>query len=158
MLGLRRRDILVAQDDAFAPLVGENVPPPIHEDAGFFFGAVEQGQVHTQPSQPSQMSRHGAAGRKLDHRRPASYLGHHALVEILERLGLLTVQQAFDRFTDVTSGLESSGAEPRQDLTGFAVGHGGDVADGEDLRVVFHLKVGSRPECDHHVPGLCPAS
>ena len=144
LLGLRRRDILVAQYDAFAALVGEDVPAPIHEDAGLFFGAIEQGEMHAQPGQPGQVSRHGAAGRQLDHCRTASYLRHHALVEIIERLRLLPIQQAFDRFTDVTSGLESGGAEPRQHLPGFAVGHGRDVADGEDSRVAFHLKV--RPD------------
>jgi hypothetical protein len=72
---LRRRNILVAQYDAFVALVGKNVPAPIDKDAALFFSALEQGEMHTQPSQPGQVSRHHAAGRELDHCRPAAHLG-----------------------------------------------------------------------------------
>src|SRR5215471_4362699 len=141
MIWLRRRDIIVAQYDAFTPFVSEKVPTPIDKDAGLFFSAIEQSQVHTQPGQPGQVSRHGAACRQLNNCRPAPHLGHHTFIEILEWLRLLAVEQAFDRFTDMASGLERSGAEPWQYLTGFAVGHGCDVADGEDPRMVFELQV-----------------
>src|SRR5215510_9587212 len=89
------------------------------------------------------MSSHRAAGRQLDDGRAASYLRHDALVEKLERLGVLAVQQALNGCPDVTSRLQGGGAKSRQYLPGFAVTHGRNVADGEDARVVFHLEVGT---------------
>src|SRR5215510_5846519 len=89
---MRRRDIIVAQYDAFTPSVSEKAPTPIDKDAGLFFSAIEQGQVHTQPGEPGQVSRHGAACRQLNNCRPAPDLGHHPFVEILERLRLLAFQ------------------------------------------------------------------
>jgi len=112
LFGLRRRDILVTEYDAFAALVGEEAPAPIHKGAELFFGAVEQGQMHAQPGEPGQVSSHRAAGGQLDDCRTASYLRHDALVDKRERLGLLAVHQALNRCPDVTSRLQGGGAEP----------------------------------------------
>src|SRR5215813_5550340 len=72
-----------------------------------------------------------------------SHLCHGPFVQILEWLGLRALQQPFDGFPDVASGLKRGGPESGQHVTSFAVRDGRDIADGEDSRMVFHLEVGS---------------
>src|SRR5215813_14373400 len=99
--------------------------------------------MHAQPSQPGQVSPKSSTDRQLHYRRATSHLCHGTFVQILEWLGLRALQQPFDGFPDVASGLKRGGPESGQHVTSFAVRDGRDIADGEDSRMVFHLEVGS---------------
>ena len=46
------RHVFIGEDDPFAAAVGEGVPAPVDEDAGFFFGAAQQTQVDAEPGEP----------------------------------------------------------------------------------------------------------
>ena len=139
----KRRNTLITQDHAFTVFPGQESPTPIDKGADFLLRAIEQGEMHAQPGQPSQSPGHGLAGGQLDHRRTVTDLSHRALIKVFERFGRLALDQTLDRFADVIAGLESSGTEAGQWFAGLAVGHHSDVADGKDARMVFHLKIGT---------------
>src|SRR5580692_7211074 len=99
--------------------------------------------MHAQPGEPRQTTGHGLSGGQLCHGRAVTDLSHRALVEVLERLRRVALDQPLDRYTDVVAGLERGGTEAGERLAGFTIRYDGDVADGEDARTIFHLKIGT---------------
>ncbi len=106
--------------------------------------AVEQGQVHGAPQQERGPPGDVDVRRHHRHRGSAPDGRHAALVEVVERFGILVLaEHPVDRLADVLSGLQRHGTELWEDLVGLRVGDRGHVAHHEDLRTT--LQVQHRP-------------
>src|SRR5262249_28263744 len=139
LAGMCRLDVLVGDDHALGAMAGEKAPAPVYQGTDLLFGAVEQGEVDTEPGEPGDVPGQRAAPGNLDPPGAVTPLSHDALVDVTEWLRLPACHQAFDRIADVPARLQGHGAKARQHLARLAVRHRRDVADGKDAPVAIDL-------------------
>ena len=127
--------------DACRTLVREPGPGPVDDRLRPVLSRGEQREMHGPPRERRLLPGHREAVRPLHDRGEATDRRHRALVEVVERLGLLALQEPGDVLACPLAGLQRHAAELRERrlLPGRDPG---DVADREDLGVTFDAEIG----------------
>src|SRR4051794_21487262 len=124
-------------DEPGASIVGDVVPRPIDEDAGPVADPDEAEDVKSEPRQPTDGACQSHAVGEFGDRVPASDRRHRAEVMEVERLCPLAAKPSHDLSCGVLALLHR-----RKGYLGHRVGGiGGDVADGEHVRMAGDAEI-----------------